>query len=632
MFLRNKDNNIDNKELNYTLIHKIQPQGGIKFLDKYIKLGTGYVAVIEIYDYPTYLNDHWLIDLTNFKNAITTIDMTTEDVLTVKQNINKSLSEQESRFYMSKDKIEEREAKQRYQELDNLFNEVSSLGEITKKVHIRIFVSAGTYEDIEKESNIILKTLESNGFRGTIYLNENKEQYKSLFSSFSEQDTYINKRYGQPLTTSTLAGGNPFHFTTLKDPNGSYLGYTSDTGGAVCFDHFTVNKFRKSYDMIVLGNMGTGKSTVLKKLMVDRAVRGDMIRGFEVDGGFINLIKSLGGQIVSLDGTDGIINPFQILQTESSNDINFAKHMQKLNLMYQFLAETNDREELVLFDKVCRDLYKQFNFFKNDKLIDIGNFKNEDFPTLSSLYKHLNDLLVDSNIQKANEVKMDEFRLYNKIKLTIENLVQNYGHIFDGYTSIKDIFNEQILFFDVRKLKDMKNNIFTFQIFNALNLLWDNCLKNGKEMLRAYTDGEISLSDITRFSIFMDEAHKIINTSNLVAVRKIVEFKREARKYFGSFIFATQSIRDIVPEGSNENGINEIKLLFELSQYKIIYQQSQSVLDILNRVFQNQINTTELSKIPTLERGQCILYTGENNVTLNVELSQEENTLFGGGV
>src|SRR5690625_6624934 len=38
----------------------IQPQGGIRFKDKYIKKGDGYEACIHVWDYPSNVNLLWL--------------------------------------------------------------------------------------------------------------------------------------------------------------------------------------------------------------------------------------------------------------------------------------------------------------------------------------------------------------------------------------------------------------------------------------------------------------------------------------------------------------------------------------------------------------------------------------------
>lgn len=61
--------------------------------------------------------------------------------------------------------------------------------------------------------------------------------------------------------------------------------------------------------------MGSGKSTGLKKLLLDNSLRQNFIRGFDVTGEFETLVKALNGKMIALDGSDGFINPLQIIKS-----------------------------------------------------------------------------------------------------------------------------------------------------------------------------------------------------------------------------------------------------------------------------------------------------------------------------
>ena len=66
------------------------------------------------------------------------------------------------------------------------------------------------------------------------------------------------------MTATGLAHGNPFHFSMLYDPTGTFLGKTP-CGGNVLFDLFTKTQTRLYYNFLAIGEMGSGKSTLLKK-------------------------------------------------------------------------------------------------------------------------------------------------------------------------------------------------------------------------------------------------------------------------------------------------------------------------------------------------------------------------------
>ena len=227
----------------------------------------------------------------------------------------------------------------------------------------------------------------------------------------------------------------------------------------------------------------------------------------------------------------------------------------------------------------------------------------------------------------------DELTRLKHLELIISDLVKNYGHIFDGHTSIPDIFDTQIVYFNIKNLAQMKPEIFDCQVFNAITLSWDNCVKLGEKMKRMYEDKEIAWEDVTRFLLILDEAHKIVNANKMQAVELLVVFAREARKFFGGIMLASQSIRDYVPENSSSAALDQLKILFELMQYKVIMRQDSNSLPVLRTIFQGNFTETELSRIPTFDRGVCLLsISSYKNIEFKVDVSSEELARYRGGV
>ena len=133
--------------------------------------------------------------------------------------------------------------------------------------------------------------------------------------------------------------------------------------------------------------------------------------------------------------------------------------------------------------------------------------------------------------------------------------------------------------------------------------------------------------------IFIDESHRIINADNVLAVDYLIEFEREARKYLGGLVFATQSIRDVVPEHADSEVVTKIRTLFELTQYKFIMQQDSNTLDAMRTIFEGQISESELAQIPQLQQGDCLLsISGVGNLMFSIEASEEELAIFRGGM
>ena len=623
-------------DFNPFFVRKVQPQGGVKFDEKFIKKGDGYETVVHLYEYKNQVNYFWLLQLTSIKNVITTIDISTEKKRTALKSINKSLVEQKNRYREETNEVNAIEAQSTYSNLHQLAEDITNFGEVIKLVHIRYYLADKTKAGLEEKVKDLLEELEGLGYRATICLNEQEYEWRSLFSPYSEQINFKNKRSGKAIPSSSIGGGYFFHFTQLNDPTGVYLG-TTTTGGNVLFDLFTKDNIRKSYNAVVFGMMGAGKSTLLKKLVLDNAIQGQTIRVLDVVGEFKDLVLELGGSTVSLDGTNGMINPLQILATivdENTNNVNneksFMVHIAKVSTMYKFLNPNCSVEEQREFDKLLNKFYHHFGIEKNRAC----EYNVKEYPTMSQFLQYIKETLyIDVENEIINpKIPKTKIERLDAIILNIESIVRDYKDLFDGHSTVDDITNKPILSFDLRNLTQFDIRVFNAQVFNILTLLWNNALVQGRKEKSLFDNKTKSFDECKKYMILIDEAHRIINSNNPTAVEYLIGFQREARKYFGGLIFATQSIRDIAPSNLNNKMFEKIKTMFDLTQYKFIMQQDSNALDTLSNVFNGQLSDSELSSIPKLEQGNCILsINGFGNISFNIEASSEELELFKGG-
>lgn len=624
------------KGYNPFLVARIQPQGGIKFEESYIRKGDGYEACVHVYDYQTSVYDFWLESIMNMPHVIVTLDVVSDNRKAVVEAINKSMAEHSVRHATAKENIDRIEASQRFLELEELYHRITE-GEVMKRVHLRIYISAKTLMELENQAKEVIETLESYNFRASIFLNEQEYEWESLVTSFDIQREYINKRKGKEIPSLALAGGFPFHFTNLNDPYGTFLG-TTRTRGSVIFDMFHKDSKRKSYSAVLIGQTGAGKSTLLKKITTDNAIKGYKIRGFDIVGEFQDLVHVLGGKQIALDGSQGQINPLQVFRTADSEIVSFTQHVSKLTIFYRFIAPAAGDDELKEYENLIRKLYIKMGLW-NDQKGDknhITGLPAESYPILTDFLQLVREELYEDFKTRKHQQNLGESRKHRLelIELNIVNLVETYANLFNGVSTIDNFDHEPVVFFSLRYLSNLKPEIFQAQLFNVMNLLWDGMLQNGKVQLNAFNKGELSLEDAIRYLIVIDEAHHIVNTNkgNEHALRFLTKFSREARKYFGGLIFASHSIRDFVPESSEQLAVEEIKKLFELTQYKFIMQQDNNSLEMLKRIFAGQLSESELAEIPYLPTGDVLLsISSVKNVLFSVEVTKEELALFGGG-
>ncbi|WP_447412690.1 VirB4 family type IV secretion system protein [Clostridium perfringens] len=625
------------EEYNPYLLNKIQPVGGIKFNNRNIVKGDGYEACIRIYDFPSWVNDFWLDNLLDIKDVISTIDIETEDRLKALNDINKSISENQTRMYDLKSNIDIIEASNNVATLQKLVMDMTISDEIIKLITIRYFINARTEQELEKKIKYVLDEIEMRGYRGKVLLNEQEYEWKSLFLSATEQKYLRNKRKGHPIPSATLGAGYPLNFVELNDPYGMFMGTTLTNGvrGNIILDLFAKTQTRKSYNSLVVGTMGAGKSTLLKKVVKNHTIIGNTVRILDVAGEFRSLVLDLGGKIVSLDGSSGIINPLHIYSTiidENTNEVlidqSYMQHISKLSIMYQLLAPNSQDDELREFEKLIVTFYKDYGIDREKAT----EYKAEEYPTLSEFYKYIKDnYFEDDDNVKKNLSRFRQKRIED-IASTIENLIVTYGKIFDGHSSIMDLTKENLISFEVRTLSSMDSKIFNAQMFNVLTMLWNNSLIQGLKEKRAYDEREKKIYEAVKYVLLIDEAHKFINSDNIMGVDFLEKFGREARKYFAGFIFATQNIRDVVPDIKNSKVAEKIKTLFELTQYKFIMQQDNNAKEVLDKIFLGQLTQSEVDSIPLLGTGETILsINGDKNLKFKVEISDKEDYLFKGG-
>lgn len=622
--------------LDERLFEYIQPRGGITFREpNVITAGDGYVRILHVYQLPKNLEDFWLDNIFSVPDAISTMDISTRNNAEVKKNINRSLKEEMSRIYSAKDYMELYDAQQRKNELENMLHELSAMGEILKMVDFRIFVKGRNLIDLDDRCETILKNLESDSYMATTLLNEGKREWMSLFEPYAIQHSRPCAMDALTLLTEQIAIGYPFDYSELIDDYGTLIGFTP-VDGVVVFSEFTKTKSRKHYNSLVCGDMGSGKSTYLKKRFKANAAEGNYIRTFDVTGEFEGLTKEFGGKIIRCSGEEGMLNPLEILRAGDDDSASYTRHIAKVSTFFRCILPSIDDNTILLLENCLREFYESWELVPKEGR-EITGLPARKYPAFSDLLSYLDKEIDTLRIASpAGDVDLDLIRKQARglaeIREAVRNIVQNYGVMFDGHTSVDNIIDEKIVTFDISGIKDL-GNIFVAQMFNMVSLCWDNAVANGQIMKRLWEEGDIDIEDVTKFLILIDESHRWVNTSMPMILDLLIKYLREARKYFAGITFASQSVRDFMPQGDNSPHVDLIRTLFELTQYKFMFRQDSSTLPLLNKVFGNALTFAQIEQIPYLDTGETILsIAGDRSIRFSVWLSKEyEERLFAGG-
>ena len=622
------------KIFNAALISKLQPQGNLRLDDeRYIKTGDGYCSCIMVYEYPAEDYDFWLERLLNIDGVYCVLDVATEEKVDAEDEIISSLNELDVRYSHAQDEGTKIDAEQHYKLLRDMLTSVKTQGEVIKLIQCRLYVSGRTKAEVDERVAAVIKDLESDDYRAAVFLSETEFGFKALFQPYHEQIKERNKRVGNPLPAISLAGGYPFNFEMLDDPFGIHIG-SSSTRGNIIFDQFRKTKNRLSYDTLIIGKKGSGKSTLMKLLMKNNAIIGNFIRVIDVTGEFSELAKVLGGKIVTLNGSEGIINYLEVFRTDEDEAISFANHLSKLNTFYKFMNPAADEDDRNEFEEYVRRLYevKQLWLSNTTQPQKITGLPPQVYPTFSDLLDLVrSDLYIDKETRRINpNLSPSKWRRLESIELTLSNLVHSYGKMFDGHTSLPDLTGEQIIVYNVQSVSNFKSEIFNALLFNVMSMMLDDMIRIGAPSKKMYEDGT-PIYQISKLLLMIDEAHKFINTRNPLALDYMISIMREGRKYFTGLTLASQSIRDFAPQSNDSEAVEKLKLLFELTQYKFIMQQESNCLPLMRTVFEDQLTESQLKQVPKFGQGECFLLTGEDVLHTYIEITDQEKELFKGG-
>lgn len=616
------------------LISRTQPGGNLSFKsDRYIETGDGYVCCIHLYGLPKTVRAFWLQQIMGMEGVFTTLDVAPADLKEIKKRLTRSITEVESRD--NKNDEEQIESQNRYELLRNMLEGIITESEVVKMVHLRIYASNRNKNELDKTCRTIIEKLESEEYQAAIFLDETEPEYRALFQPYTTQIKEINHRKGLGCPASAVALGYPFNVERLDDPWGMYLGFTR-TDGNVFLDTFRKTSQRLSYDGVVAGKKGSGKSTLLKMLMKMNAIIGNYIRVLDLTGEFTKLGVTLGGTVVYMDGSQYCLNPLEIFKSAEDDSVNFSRHLSKLNMLYSFLAPDSTNDIRNEFEEYCRLLYESTGIWSPESHAEgsqMTGLPPEAYPTFGDLLQLIRSDLYEDFASKQENTKLSESKRQRleSIELTVQSLVNAYPQMFNRHTSIPNLTNEQIVVFNVQNLANMKEGIFYAQLFNILSLMLDDMVTiggNSKAEFEAQGSDKSCIKDLTKLMLILDESHEYINTKNPLVLDYMIEILRQDRKYFTGLWFASQSIRDFAPE---EAGIDKLKTLFELAQYKFIMQHDSNALPLIAKVFANEITPSQVERIPQFIRGEAILLYGEDSLNMITDPSNEDLKLFEGG-
>ena len=407
------------------------------------------------------------------------------------------------------------------------------------------------------------------------------------------------ERSKRNMLTSAAASCYPFTSYEMSDENGILLGVNKHNNSLVIVDIFN-SRVYKNANMAILGTSGAGKTFTMQLMALRMRRKGTQVfiiaplKGHE----FLRACKNIGGEFISIspaskqcinimairrvDQTanaiiDGVVNENSIL----------ARKIQQLHIFFSLLIPDMNHEEKQLLDEALIRTYAEKGItHDNDSLIDPDDpSKYKTMPLLEDVY---NILMSSSDTKRLGNI--------------LNRLVHGSAKTFNQHTNV-DLSNP----YTVLDISELTGDLLTVGMFVALDFVWDKA-KEDRTKEKA---------------IFIDEIWQLVGAgSNSMAAEFCLEIFKIIRGYGGAAIAATQDLNDFFALDGGKYGkgiINNAKTKIVLN---LEDDEAIRVQDAL------KLTDTEIANITRFERGNGLISTNSNHITVEFKASALEKQLI----
>lgn len=405
------------------------------------------------------------------------------------------------------------------------------------------------------------------------------------------------------MLTSAAASCYPFTSFEMSDENGILLGVNQHNNSLVIVDIFDSRTY-KNANMVLLGTSGAGKTFTLQLIALRMRRKGTQVfiiaplKGHE----FLRACNNIGGQFISISpASKQCINILEIRKQDhrtnelidgvvNDNSI-LAKKIQQLHIFFSLLIPDITHEEKQLLDEALIRTYAEKGItHANESLIDPDHpDRYKEMPLLGDIY----EILMESE---------DTRRLGN----ILNRLVNGSAKTFNQHTNVQ-LDNP----YTVLDISELTGELLPVGMFVCLDYVWDKA-KEDRTKEKA---------------IFIDEAWELIgddgtgnpNSPKALAGEWVQEIFKIIRGYGGSAVAATQDIGDLERSHFGKGILNVAKTKIILNLEEDEARRVQSVL---------HLSDAEIMSITRFERGQALISTNSNHITVSCKASPLEKQLI----
>ena len=412
-------------------------------------------------------------------------------------------------------------------------------------------------------------------------------------------EKHLFERSKRNVLTRGAASCYPFVSFEMCDDNGILLGVNRYNNSLTIVDIFNSQVY-KNANISILGTSGAGK-TFLMQLMALRMRRKGIqvfivapLKGHE----FYRACQNIGGEFIQISpASQNCINIMEIRKADKAAEelidgamtekSALSSKIQRLHIFFSLLIPDMSHEERQLLDEALIKTYEEKGItHDNDSLADPENPERyKPMPVLGDLHAILKQ---DSQTKRMANI--------------LNRLVNGSASTFSQQTNV-NLDNK----YTVLDISELSGDLLPRGMFVALDYVWDKAKENRT----------------VEKTIFIDECWQLIGgTGNRLAAEFVLEIFKIIRGYGGSAVCATQDLNDFfaLDDGKYGKGIiNNCKTKIVLNLEDEEAQRVQAIL---------RLSEAELMEITHFERGNGLISTNNNNISVEFKCSQLEKTLI----
>lgn len=465
-----------------------------------------------------------------------------------------------------------------------------------------VTVTADTLENLEWRISEVRRLMISQDMDIRICRFRQEQALLSILP-FCKLDKKLFEASKRNMLTSSAASCYPFTSFEMSDENGILLGVNQHNNSLVIVDIFN-SRVYKNANMVLLGTSGAGKTFTLQLIALRMRRKSTQVfiiaplKGHE----FLRACNNIGGEFISISpASKQCINVCEIRKQDLSanqlidgvvneNSI-LAKKIQQLHIFFSLLIPDINHEERQLLDEaLIRTYAKKGITHNNESLIDPDHpDRYREMPLLGDVY----EILMESPETK---------RMGN----ILNRLVNGSAKTFNQHTNVQ-LDN----LYTVLDISELTGELLPVGMFVALDYVWDKA-KEDRTKEKA---------------IFIDEAWELIgdddtsnpNNAKELAGEWVQEIFKIIRGYGGAAVAATQDIGDLDRSRFGKGILNVAKTKIILNLEDDEARRVQSIL---------HLSDAEIMSITRFERGQGLISTNSNHITVSFKASPLEKQLI----